>query len=385
MNVDLLNHFIWRFAHDLVRKHEFFVVNNDEGVLTLRSSTGFVTTFVWLIPADQLNVKKMRRELEDSLTWMAAFRRRTPSVLFRSVHLFLFTEPKDARTLSEVTQLGSQTLIGRYQSTAWAVDLAKGNIVTPRLLLHRTRTLKSALTESLHEMKQAEQFRHMQGDNLYHEISVWQQEIGRLQQRTQQSYQKTVRRSAGAPVTFSIAGINLLVWVLMTIYGGSQNPEVLRMFGAKDNQLIAAGEYWRLFTPMFLHIGGLHLWFNSTALLSLGGHVERIYGHYRFILIYMIAGVFGAFSSYLFTPNLSAGASGAIFGLFGALLYFAIHNPSAFGHTMGPGLISGLGVNLVLGFIIPGIDNFAHLGGLVAGFITAFIIGLPRKKSETST
>lgn len=381
MNVDLLNHYIWRSAHHLVQEHSFFVVNNDEGVLTLRRSQGFTTTFLWLIPADHLSVKRMKRELNDSLTWMAAYRRKTPSMLFRSIHLFLFSEPREDALLKSISALGSQTLIGRYQSSAWAIDLTAGKMTTPSLLLHSSRSLKAELIESWQCMQKESLDQRYHGDNLYHEISLWQQEIGKLQQRTQQHYQKSVRYSIGAPLTFTIAGINLVIWVLMTIYGGSQNPEVLRLFGAKDNELIRAGEYWRFITPMFLHIGGLHLWFNSTALLSLGGHVERIYGSLRFLLIYIVAGIFGSFSSFLFSPALSAGASGAIFGLFGALLYFATKNAAAFGHTMGPGLISGLGINLILGFIIPGIDNYAHLGGLIAGFIAAFIIGLPKQKS----
>lgn len=384
MNVDTLNHFIWRSALHLVKEHSFFVVNNDEGVLTLRRSQGFATTFLWLIPADQLSVKRMKRELNDTLTWMSAYRRKTPSVLFRSIHLFLFSEPREEAFLKSVTALGSQTLIGRYQSSAWAIDLSTRKIMTPSLLLHSSRSHKTALQESLQLMHNEALDRRYHGENLYHEISLWQQDINRQELRTQQHYQKSIRYSIGAPLTFTIAGINLIVWVLMTIYGGSQNPETLRLFGAKDNELIRAGEYWRFVTPMFLHIGGLHLWFNSTALLSLGGHVERIYGSVRFLLIYIIAGIFGSFSSFLFSPNISAGASGAIFGLFGALLFFATKNASAFGHTMGPGLITGLGINLILGFIIPGIDNYAHLGGLIAGFIAAFIIGLPSGKKEQS-
>lgn len=380
MNVDLLNHFIWRSALHLVQNHSFFVVNNDEGLLTLRRSEGFVTTFLWLIPADTLSTKRMKRELEDSLTWMAAYRRKTPSMLFRSIHLFLYTDPKDESLLKSVTQLGSQSLIGRYQSSAWAIDLTSGRLITPKLLLHSSRAVKGAISESIQIVQKEVHNRYIQGENLYQQISQWQLETQQLQNRTQQRYQKTIRYSVGAPLTFTIAAINLIVWVLMTIYGGSQNIETLRMFGAKDNQLILAGEYWRFVTPMFLHIGGLHLWFNSTALLSLGGHVERIYGSYRFLIIYSIAGIFGTFSSFLFSTAISAGASGAIFGLFGALLFFATKNAAAFGHTMGPGLISGLGINLILGFIIPGIDNYAHLGGLIAGFITAFIIGLPKQE-----
>lgn len=381
MNVDILNHYIWYSALQLVQQHAFFVINNDEGTLTLRKSEGFSTTFVWLIPADHLSESRMKRELDDTLTWMSAYRRKTPSFLFRSIHLFLFSRPLQESDRERIARFSAQTLIGRYQSSAWAIDIPSGQVFTPSLLLRSSRMLKNTLAQAAKSVQQQSLQRHLQGADLYEQIGQWQQEIGRGQTVKQQTYQKSVRHSASAPITFTIAAINVVVWVLMTVYGGSQDPAVLRLFGAKDNARIIAGEYWRFITPMFLHIGGLHLWFNSIALLSLGGHVERMYGSLRFIPIYFIAGFFGTYASFMFSPHLSAGASGAIFGLFGALLFFATKNPSVFGHTMGPGLISALGINLVLGFLIPGIDNYAHLGGLLGGFIAAFLIGLPRQQA----
>ncbi len=378
MNVDLLNHYIWRTAHALVKHHSFFIVNNDEGVLTLRRSEGFSTTFLWLIPADPLNDKRIKREMDDTLTWMSAYRRKTPSVLFRSIHLFIYSRQVQEQEGKRIAQLGTQSLIGRYRSSAWVVDLTTGTVFTPALLLRSIRALKNMLSTSVRDMQQETLQRHMQDANIYQQIASWQQDIENAQRHTQQQYQKRIRYAKGAPFTFTLAGLNVVVWVLMTIAGGSTHPDVLLQFGAKENTLIASGEYWRFITPMFLHIGGLHLWFNSTALLALGGHVERIFGSARFILIYFISGIFGTYASFLFTPAISAGASGAIFGLFGAILFFATKNPTIFGHTMGPGLITGLGINLILGFIIPGIDNYAHLGGLIGGFIIAFLIGLPK-------
>lgn len=379
MNVDLLNHYIWRTAHTLVKEHSFFVVNNDEGVLTLRKSEGFSTTFLWLIPGDALSERRIKRELDDTLTWMSAYRRKTPSVLFHSIHLFIYSRPIREPEGKAIAQFGMQSLIGRYRSSAWVVDLTKRAIFTPTLLLRRSRMLKQILSTSARDVQQQSLQRHFQGANVYQQIAVWQQDIEREQRTTQQHYQKRIRYTKGAPITITLAALNVIVWVLMTLAGGSTRTDVLLQFGAKDNALITSGEYWRLITPMFLHIGGLHLWFNSTALLALGGHVERINGSTRFLLIYFASGIFGSYASFVFTPAISAGASGAIFGLFGALLFFATKRPAIFGHTMGPGLITGLGINLILGFIIPGIDNFAHLGGLIGGFILAFLIGLPKQ------
>jgi rhomboid protease GluP len=154
--------------------------------------------------------------------------------------------------------------------------------------------------------------------------------------------------------------------------GGSTSGRVLIAFGAKVNSLIAHGEYWRLFTPMFLHVGLVHLLFNTFALLSFGRMAEGIYGHARFLAIYLVSGVSGALFSYLMSPNPSAGASGAIFGVAGALAVFFAVNRRASPIT-GQGQLSGilllLVVNGVWGVLQPVIDNWGHLGGLVAGVI----------------
>ncbi|MEX2103787.1 MAG: rhomboid family intramembrane serine protease, partial [Bacilli bacterium] len=150
--------------------------------------------------------------------------------------------------------------------------------------------------------------------------------------------------------------------------------------GAKYNPLIQDEQYWRLLTPIFLHIGFPHLLFNSMALYFIGPAVERIYGGFRFIFIFLLAGVMGSLASFAFTPNLSAGASGAIFGCFGALLFFGQKHRALFFQTMGKDILFFLGLNLMLGFIFPGIDNFGHIGGLLGGYLAATTVGIPKEK-----
>jgi rhomboid protease GluP len=116
------------------------------------------------------------------------------------------------------------------------------------------------------------------------------------------------------------------------------------------------------------------------ALFYLGTLVERVYGNLRFLVIYILAGFGGVLASFLFSPNLSAGASGAIFGCFGALLYFGMINPRLFWRTLGLNILIVLGINLAFGFTVPGIDNAGHLGGLAGGFAAAGILHLPKKK-----
>ena len=173
-------------------------------------------------------------------------------------------------------------------------------------------------------------------------------------------------------VTYALLAINVVVWLAMELAGGSEDPDVLLRFGAMFGPLIASGEYWRLFTAMFLHVGILHLAFNAFGLLIFGRLVEGIYGPVRFALIYVLAGLSGSVASYLLNSiSIGAGASGAIFGVLGALAAFFLARREMLGE-MGRQNLTGLAViaafNLIFGFTQPGIDNWAHMGGLAGGF-----------------
>ncbi|MFZ3173197.1 MAG: rhomboid family intramembrane serine protease [Carboxydocellales bacterium] len=211
-----------------------------------------------------------------------------------------------------------------------------------------------------------------------HEEQLEQQHVQQLEQQHMQHYQLPVEqpRYARNYVTIGILIINSLVWLLMTVMGGSTNQEVLVKFGAKFSPLIIKGEYWRLFTCMFIHIGLTHLLFNSFALYQLGTGAEHLYGSKKFTLIYVVAGLWGSVASFLFSPHISAGASGAIFGLFGAFLYFGRREPQIFSKGFGNGIIAALLINLVFGFVSPGIDNYAHVGGLLGGYLISSAVGL---------
>ncbi|WP_054950280.1 rhomboid family protein [Numidum massiliense] len=185
----------------------------------------------------------------------------------------------------------------------------------------------------------------------------------------------------GKPLfTWLLLIVNAIVYGLVLLNGGVDNRETLINFGVKFNSLIAEGEWWRLVTPIFLHLGHLHFLFNSMALYFIGSAVERIYGSWRFLAIYLLAGISGSLASFAFTSNISAGASGAIFGCFGAMLVFGQLYPKLFFRTLGRDIIFFLILNLVIGFVTPSIDNYGHIGGLLGGYLAALAISLPRKQ-----
>ncbi len=188
-------------------------------------------------------------------------------------------------------------------------------------------------------------------------------------------------------MTWILLTLNVLVWAGLELSGGSTSIPNLLRWGAKFGPGIADGEYWRLFTPMFLHIGFPHLLTNSLGLIIFGRLVERYFGSFEFLVIYLLAGVFGNIASYAALSNgVGAGASGAVFGIIGAYGAFLFRNRSVTG-SMAQSTLGGLGIivgiNLLFGFSVSGIDNWAHIGGLAGGFLVAYRI-VPRAISMPS-
>jgi rhomboid protease GluP len=146
--------------------------------------------------------------------------------------------------------------------------------------------------------------------------------------------------------------------------------------GAKINQAIVAGEVWRLGTSIFLHVDLLHIAFNSYALLAFGPRVERPYGWLRFPLIYFLSGLAGSALSFLFSPSPSVGASGAIFGLIGVVgtYLYRYRDRIAAGRARLANVLGVIGYNLLYGFMVPAVDNWAHIGGLLAGLALGWFL-----------
>lgn len=172
--------------------------------------------------------------------------------------------------------------------------------------------------------------------------------------------------AATAPAVTAILIINISVFVLQQLW-----PPITFRFGLAP-RAIADGEWWRLFTPMVLHGGGFHILMNSLVLWIYGPHVEAAFGTPRFISLYLIGGFVGSVASYSFSPPfiLGVGASGAIFGIAGVLLvYLYRRRSSSFVYAEMRNVMFFVGLNLALGFLLPGIDYWAHIGGLVAGML----------------
>lgn len=180
-------------------------------------------------------------------------------------------------------------------------------------------------------------------------------------------------------VTWVILILNVLVWTAdgliglsMGAMGGIPRYNLLLEWGVKSNALILQGQTWRLLTPIFLHVGLVHLAFNTYAIYVIGPRIECFFGPLRFAAIYLLSGVYGILFSFALSPEPSAGASGAIFGLIGTQAAFSFLYRDAFGERGRRQLYSTLTIiafNLVLTFTASGIDIWGHVGGLAVGAI----------------
>jgi rhomboid protease GluP len=179
-------------------------------------------------------------------------------------------------------------------------------------------------------------------------------------------------------VTYAIIGITAVIFLLQLATQALIGRDMPAVFFIKSNELIRAGQVWRLLTPMLLHASLLHIGFNMYALFVFGPGLERHFRHGRFLLLYVLAGFAGNVASFLFTDANSLGASTAIFGLLGAEGIFLIQNRKLFaGQFRGAiaNIIFIAVVNLLIIGSLPGIDNWGHIGGLLGGLIFSFFAG----------
>ena len=213
-----------------------------------------------------------------------------------------------------------------------------------------------------------------------------------------------MRRKPEAFCTTVLIVINVAVFLILSMLGDTEDAAFMLQHGAMYEPFITEGqEYYRIFTCMFLHFGITHLMNNMVMLGALGWNLELEIGKLRFIIIYFLSGIGGNILSLIAAISagddsvgemvadamekvsndgesaVSAGASGAVFGLMGALLYVVIANRGRLGQLSGRGMIFMVVLSLYFGLTSSGVDNMAHIGGLICGFIFAVILYRPKK------
>ena len=174
-------------------------------------------------------------------------------------------------------------------------------------------------------------------------------------------------------ITYSIIALCAIMFV---ISGMGYSTEKLLVFGANYGPLVKSGEFYRLVLCMFLHAGLIHIGLNMYSLFIVGPRVEDFFGKWKYLIIYFVSGISASLLSVGMNGNIvSVGASGAIFGLFGALVYFGYSYRGYIGTIIRSQIVPIVLYNLLMGFFIPGIDMWGHIGGLIGGIITAKTLG----------
>lgn len=188
--------------------------------------------------------------------------------------------------------------------------------------------------------------------------------------------------------TILLIAINVIVFFALSFFGMTEDAEYMLEHGAMYVPYMLEGEgYYRLFTSMFLHFGIDHLANNMVMLGAIGWNLEYEIGKIKFLIIYLGSGLAGnilsAFGD-LMTGEyaVSAGASGAVFGIIGALLYVVIRNKGQIGTISGRGLVFMVILSLYYGFTSSGVDNLAHIGGLIAGFVLGVLLYWKRNRKR---
>lgn len=189
-----------------------------------------------------------------------------------------------------------------------------------------------------------------------------------------------MKQKPEALCTTVIIVINVAVFLILSLFGDTEDAVFMFQHGAMYEPMVTQQhEFYRIFTSMFLHFGITHLLNNMVLLGALGWNLELEIGKMRFLIIYLVSGIGGNLLSLYFgisaeTYAVSAGASGAIFGLMGALLYVVIANRGRLGRLSGRGMLFMVILSLYFGFTSSGVDNWAHIGGLITGFVMAVIL-----------
>ncbi|KOS67025.1 Rhomboid protease gluP [Lysinibacillus contaminans] len=179
------------------------------------------------------------------------------------------------------------------------------------------------------------------------------------------------------PVVSTLIAANLIIYVLTLIPGIGT---IIRNYGIQVNYFVLTGEWWRIFSAMFLHAGFMHVLFNMFSLYLFGPELEKIAGKARFATIYLISGIVGNVATYLFNDSsyASLGASGAIFGIFGAfgaLVYYTRHTMPMLRKLILPIIV----ISVIMTFLQSNVNIYAHLGGLVTGFLLGLVYLHPKR------
>lgn len=367
--------FIKALIGTLISERNFLPLKDSDGapVISLEHSILFKehlgsNIFVELLDGDGLSSQAITARLQHNGKFLTENKAKNGLFFFA---IFIFESQPDREKLAAITGGQFQNPMGKTFLKCLTVNLEANSVERhfnkPITDVGLTKTITRLLAKGMSEV-------------------VTDDDLAILASRKEREYKVTLQ-SPKPVITYVLIGINIIIWSLLTLYSkisGLSYSQLIIDFGAKDNLRILSGEYWRFLTPIFLHANLFHLLINCYSLNAAGVLVEKIFGRLKFSIVYLCAGIMGNILSFIFSFNPGVGASGSIFGLLGALLYFGIIKPALFKSHFGHNIILTILLNLGYGFTTTGIDNSAHIGGLIGGFLASGIV-LPANQKRWYT
>jgi membrane associated rhomboid family serine protease len=313
------------------------------------------------------------RERVDALARTLADRGILTGSPLRLITIAAFQDGLDQSAGRSVSRLAPSTYYTGLKPSTWAVDLHSGRVYTPGLLgspdgseiIRRSATATPGAAILMPDEVEAARRQHSERTGAFFSLVQGRRPV----------------------VTYALIAVNVLIFALLYRNGGtggSVSENVLLTSGALVPRLVEDGEWWRPFTVMFLHANVQHILFNMTSLLAVGTLAERFYGSVRFLAIYTGAGLIGALTSVVYftltgQPDaVGVGASGAIFGIAGALVTLRFQRsdviPRRLRERVTASMIPLVLVSLPLSYILtPNVDNSAHIGGLLGGMLLSVV------------
>lgn len=355
----------------MIESKDFMPIRDDEGNININDYNNILIknssgsdTIIDLLDGDKFTSEEIFARLQRNREILSEIKEKSKQYFFE---VFIFESEPAKDKLEALTSCEIHDVIGKKYLKCISVNLEEGQI-------------KKHFNSSISDMGLIKTMKNLIERGIPEETDI--DEIKALVLKKEKEYEFEFKTKVPV-VTYAFITINILVYILIYLYSiksGTSYTELLYDFGAKVNSKILTGEYFRFITPIFLHANITHLLINCYSLYAVGVSVEKIFGRFKFLTVYMIAGILGNIASFMFSPNWGIGASGAIFGLLGALLYFGLERPALFKKFFGHNILVMIVINLTYGFSTTGIDNFAHIGGLIGGFLASGIIS----KSEKS-
>ena len=360
MNINYMN----AVTVDLIEKYDYMPIKDqseryilNDNLKILQKATTQEFRLICLINGDNLSDIELKQTLDNNLNWMNGINISGISDELVLTEILVFLNKPDTTKFTLLEEHKNNIVAGKNSFEMIIVELEQKNVFDYFELKESSNELKFILSNPLY--KDLETYSSMP-------------DIEELINRQPQEHPLEMVSNT-VPATYIIIGINIAIWLLGQLFLLLFKEDYLTSFGIKDNAKILSGEYWRLITPIFLHADIMHISANSFSLLIFGQVIERMFGTKKFLIIYFVSGILGNIASFIFSSSMSLGASGAIMGIGGSFIYIWLKNRETFSGSSRQYLTFVFLVffNLFYGFTKPGIDNFAHLGGFLGGYLSA--------------